>query len=370
MKATVLTGDLMRGLNVVSRVVAGRSQMAVLGNVLVDAQKSGVNLSATNLELGIRMDIGGKVGEEGAVTVPGKALGEFVGSFKGEAVDLESAGEKMKVRSGKFEGTFAGISATEFPTLPGLTEKNAMKVKSKLMDEIAREVAFAAAADESRPVLTGIQLRMNNDEMVITATDGFRLSRKVMATGAKGMDIGEGLILPARTIVEAARIGSEAGQANELNMEVRRDSNQVILGIGKCEMVSRTLEGNFPDVNKIIPSEWKTRMSVDREELVRGVRAAAVFAREANNIIKLKINNEKLTIVAAASQSGESEIELEADTEGEESMISFNYRYISDFLASLEEERVVFEMNGSLTAGVWRPEKRDDLLHIIMPVRV
>ena len=374
MKATILTTDLVKGLGVVGRVVAGRSQMAVLANVLVEAVKEGVTLTATNLELGMRVVIGGKVTKEGSLTVPAKNFGEFAGSLKGETVDIEVEGEKMTVKSGKFEGTFTGIAASEFPAMPRMTggeKSKRVKIKREMIEEMAREVAFAAAADESRPVLTGIKVKMEEGKLVVMATDGFRLSRKVIEVSGKGWeDVAEGLILPARTITEVARLIGEGSGSGELIMEMLTDSNQVIFGLEKIEAVSRILEGNFPDVKKIIPTEWKTRLTVDREELVRAIRAAAVFAREANNIIKLKIQDARITIYAAASQSGESEMELEADTEGEEATISFNYRYVSDFLTNIEAERIVFEMSGSLAPGVWKPEKDENLVHIIMPVRV
>lgn len=372
MKTTVLLGELTRGLSGVGRVVSARGNLPVLGNVLIEAGKEGVTLTATNLELGIRMAIGGKVAEEGAVTVPAKNLGEFTTSLAGETVSMESEGEKLTVKAGKFEGVFAGIAATEFPQMPRLGDKEIktqkLKTGRKAIDEIAREVAYAAATDESRPVLTGIRFQTGEGNLTVVATDGFRLSRKTVEGGALA-GMGD-LILPARTILETAKTASESEGAGELVMGVLKDNNQVIFGTGKTEMISRVLEGNFPDVEKIIPGEHKTKMIVDREDLMRAVRAAAVFARESNNIIKLTIGEGGLIIRAAASQTGESEIELEADCEGEESVMAFNYRYVMDFLNSVTDERVILKTSGSLAPGVWMPEKREDLLHLIMPVRV
>lgn len=353
------------------RVVSARGNLPVLNNVLIEADKEGVTLSATNLELGMRMAIGGKVTAEGAVTVPAKNLGEFAASLTGETASLETEGEKLTVKAGKFEGVFTGIAASEFPAMPKLGDKETksqkMKTGRKTIDEIAREVAYAAATDESRPVLTGIRFQVVGGEITVVATDGFRLSRKTISAGS--LTNMEDLILPARTILETARVLESEG-VGEMVMGVLKENNQVIFGAGKTEMISRVLEGNFPDVEKIIPKEHKTKMTADREELVRAIRAAAVFARESNNIVKLTVDSGRLTIRAAASQMGESEIEMEVESEGEGGEIAFNYRYITDFLNSVADERVSLKTNGGLAAGVWTAEKREDLLHLIMPVRV
>ena len=153
-------------------------------------------------------------------------------------------------------------------------------------------------------------------------------------------------------------------------MEAVKGSNQVIFKCDRVEMVSRVLEGNFPDVEKIIPTEFKTRVIIDKEELVRAVRAASIFARENNNIIRFRITNNELRITAAAKESGESEVEIEVEKEGEDVEVAFNFRYVVDFLNSVTAERVVFEANGPISPGVWKVEKEEGLIGLIMPVRV
>jgi DNA polymerase-3 subunit beta len=376
MKVTVLQEDLSKGLSVVGRVVASRGQLPVLSNVLLEASGEGLRLSATNLEIGMRMGVGGKTTEDGAVTVPAKNLSEFVNSLSSGPVELQTEGDKLKIGAGKFGATFAGIGAAEFPALPE-RDKDAkiqgVKVERRVVEEIGREVAYAAATDESRPVLTGIRLQISGDSLVVVGTDGFRMSRKIIKFqilgGSGQFDQLDGLIIPARTILELARIVGE-GQKEKIEIEVASGSNQIIFGGDKVELISRVLEGNFPDVAKIVSTEYKSQIIVDREELVRAVRAAAIFARDNNNIIRLNVQGSMLKVKATASQTGESEIEVEVESEGEEVEIAFNYRYVMDFLNSVSDERVIMQTNGSLAPGVWRVEKREDLLHLIMPVRV
>ncbi|HBC72407.1 MAG: polymerase III subunit beta protein [Candidatus Amesbacteria bacterium GW2011_GWB1_47_19] len=375
MKAIILQENLSKSLGLVGRVVSSRGQMPVLGNVLIEATKVGLVLSATNLEMGLRVEAGGKVTEEGGITVPAKNLAEYAGSLESGNVELTGEGEKLKVKGGKSEATFAGIAATEFPVIPRLNEKTAKsdryKISRKIVLEIAQQVAFAAAGDESRPVLTGIKLMKTETGLTAVATDGFRLSRKrIDKAGLGGGGIGEaGLILPARTILELARLASES-KGGEIIMEKAEENNQVIFGCDGIQLVSRILEGNFPDVEKIIPVEKKTSLTADRENLLRAVRSASIFARDNSNIIRFKMDASGFKITASAQQTGESEIELEAEKEGEDVEIAFNYRYVIDFLGSTDIERVRLVLNGNLAPGVWSWEGDESLIHLIMPVRV
>jgi len=366
MKATLLRTNLNQGLSTVGRVVATRGQLPVLANVLVEATKQGVVLSATNLEIGLRMQVGGKVIEEGAITIPAKNLGEFVNATDAESVDIVVEGDKLKIKAGKSGAVFTGISASEFPSFAKATQGQVVKIKKETIREIAREIAFAAAADESRPVLTGVRFSVSDDQLVVVATDGFRLSRKVIASNA--FNASNSLILPARTIQELARVMGDSGDG-EVEMATITENNQVIFACDGVEIVSRVLEGNFPDVDKIIPNQFKTEVIIDRGELERSLRQAGIFARENSNIVKFVVHGSQFIVKAQASQIGENESEIEIEKEGEDGEIAFNYRFVLDFLASVAGERIVLKINDSLSPGVWMEEKNKNLIHLIMPVR-
>jgi DNA polymerase-3 subunit beta len=286
-------------------------------------------------------------------------------------VELETSGEKLKVSGGKLTATFAGIAATEFPVMPKareVPEGKMFKMKKKIIEEVAVQVAFAAAADESRPVLTGVLMQPTGKSLVVTATDGFRLSRKVIVGIGMGGEE-KGLIVPARTIMEMARVATE-GKKEEMVMGILPETNQIIMEYDEIELMSRVLEGNFPDVEKIIPKEEKCEMVVEREEMLRAIRAAGIFARESANVVRFKIQDSSLVISASSSQTGESEIEIEIEKKGEDGQIAFNYRYVLDYLNSVGADRVTFKMTESLAPGVFGIEGDESLTHIIMPVRV
>jgi DNA polymerase-3 subunit beta len=373
MKATVLQNDFNKWLAVVTRIVPSRGQLPVLANVLIESEKEGIALSATNLEIGLRVIVGGKVTETGSITVPAKNFSEFINSLPTGNVELESEGEKLKVVGGSLAATFTGIAAAEFPVISRLENvrdnKKVVRLKRKIIEEIAKEVAFCAATDESRPVLTGVLFNVDGKFLKVTATDGFRLSRKLIELDDEITGIDKGLILPARTIMEMSKILAD-GKKEGIELGIVGESNQAVLGYENVELASRVLEGNFPDVERIVPKEWKTEVVCEREELLRAVRAVGIFARDSANVVKFVVSSDGLKIEASSAQTGESKVIVEAESEGEDVSIAFNYRYVLDFLASLSHERIRLRVNDSLTAGVFGLDKREDLLHLIMPVRV
>lgn len=369
MKVRIVQEDLNKGLSSVGKVVTGRGQMPILGNVLLVGEKEGLTIVATNLELGMRVKVGGKVEEVGEITVPARNLSEFVGTMGSGEVMLATVGEKIKVTGGGFSGTFATISGSEFPPVASLSE-GGVKLPKQMIVEIAREVAYAVATDESRPMYTGVKFMVEDLGMVVVATDGFRMAKlELKSVRAGEVEFKDGLILPGKTIMELTRIVGEA-RKEEVEMQLSKDSNQVIFGYGRTELISRVLEGNFPNVDKIIPSEFKSEIMFDREELVKAVRAVAIFARENSNIIKFSVLSTQCTIKAVGGQIGEGEAEIEAELEGEDTEVAFNFRYVLDYLQSVDGERVQLSTSGSLTPGVWTVVGREDLVGLIMPVRV
>lgn len=364
MKISILQDSLASGINLVSKYTSNKGQLPILANILITAVKTGVTLTATNLDTGIRVSIGGKVEKEGSLTVPAKNFSEFVSSLPLQTVELTEDREKLKIKCGSSQATLSTISATEFPIVPTVSGEP-ISIDSQLIKQIASDVAFAAASDESRPVLTGVRFSKVDKKLMIVATDGFRLSRKEILS-TENLTLATVLIIPAHTILDLARVVEDGG----VSVYLMGQNNQVIFDTGKTQIISRILEGNFPDVDKIIPKEFKTQLIVDRSELLRAVRSAAIFARESNNIVKLEIRNEKLEIKAMGGQTGESESTIEAEVDGDELQISFNYKYVIDFLNSQSGERIVMKLNEATTPAVFVPEKDESLIHLIMPVRV
>ncbi len=372
MKLSILQENLAQGLSITSRSVATRAQLPVLSNVLLTTDKGRLKLSATNLETGINLWLGAKVEKEGAISIPAKILTEFVTSLPAGKIEVVAQESSLKLSSGSFEASFVGMAASEFPAIPSMKKKADLKFPGSLLAAAINEVAFAAAQDEGRPVLAGVLLKSKDSQLIMVATDGYRLSLKRIK-GVVGIDkikgLKKGLVLPARTLLEVARVVADE-EKDELGISITPEASQLIFATREIEIVSRLIEGNFPDFEKIIPSEGKTKVSVDKEELTRAARMAAIFARESANIVKFKVESSQLEVSANTAQVGDNKSLLEAKVEGEKSEIAFNSRYLLDFLNVVGAERVSFEMSGALNPGVFQPAGEPGFLHIIMPVRV
>ena len=362
MRLQILQDSLIKGLNIVGRYTANKGQLPILANILIEAQKEGIFLSATNLEMGVRTQIGGKVEVEGQTTVPVKNLTEYIASWPGTTIEVELKEEKLTVKSQKSQAVFPTVDVHEFPSIPKNTGEG-IDIPSEIFREISQRVAFAASVDDSRPVLTGVRFTANSSGLIVVATDGFRLSQKLLRTTNSELPT---IILPAKAIVELAKLS----EIETVKMNVASENNQVIFDLGKTQVTSRILEGNFPDVAKIIPKEFRTQVRVDREEMIKAVKSAGIFARENNNIIKCSVSGDQCSIKATGSQVGENEATLEAEVEGDELQISFNYKYLLDFLNSVSTERIVMKFNEAVSPAVFMAENDDTLVHLIMPVRV
>lgn len=373
MKLIVLQENLTKGLTTVNRFVAARAQLPALTNVLLTTDKGKLKLSATNLEMGINYWLGAKIEQEGTVSIPAKIFTEFVSSLPTEKVTLETKENNLSLNCASYQANFVGLPASEFPAVPTLKNKGGILFPKELLLSSIAQVSFAAAQDEGRPNITGVLLTVKGEDLVLVATDGYRLSFKKM-TSAKGFvqvnEFKKGIIIPARTLVEVGKIMAEQEQEKEISLAITPGNNQIIFVSPEAEVTSRLIEGSFPDFERIIPEKETTKVLMEKETFLRAVRTAAIFARESANIIKIKIENAKLKVSANAPQIGDNLIEVEAKITGEENKIAFNSRYLLDFLNAVTGEQISLEMTSPLNPGVFRPVGDASFLHLIMPVRV
>lgn len=371
MKLTCLQENLSHNLATVSRSVATRAQLPVLANILLTTDKGRLKLSATNLETGITIWLGAKVEKEGAITVPARIFTEFVSTLPADKVELGIEGNLLAVASGGHSARFHGIAASEFPTIPTIGGKEGTILPEEKLHQAISQVVFAAASDEARPILTGVLLLFSKNGIDLVATDGYRLSvKKIKAALPADLVKREKLVVPGRALAEVARSLPESDEKANLRLAVTDDANQAIFATAETQVVSRLLEGEFPDFAKIIPSERQTKAIVDREEFTKAAKMAAIFARESANIVRLALDKNQVTVSANTAQVGENKSTLSAKVTGKPDQIAFNSRYLLDYLGSIASEEISFEMSGALSPGVFLPEGDDSFLHLIMPVRV
>ncbi len=368
MKVSVIQENLARGLQVVSRAVSARSTLPVLGNVLLRTEDAGLKLTATNLEIGVTYWVPAKVDSDGAITIPARLFTDFVNSLPNERIDLElQAGDMVEVRCGRYEAHLKGIDAEEFPAIPSAGERPTTRVAQKALKEALAQVAFAAATDEARPILTGVLTKFSGDTLTLAAADNYRISVKTIAT----MDPVEetSIVVPARSYFELERILADSDDPIDVVLAPAR--NQVLFHLEGIDIVSRLIDGQFPNYQQILPASHTTRAVVERGQLLEAVRLASFIASSSANVVKLAIPAEgdgPMTITAAAD-IGDDQGQVEAAVEGDGTTIAFNARYLNDVLSKVEVDQLALELNGPLSPGIFKPVGADDYVHVIMPVR-
>lgn len=367
MQVTVFTDRLNKALSLVARIVSSKSQLPVLSNVLLTAEKGLLSLSTTNLETAITTKIAAVVEKTGKTTVPVKQLAELTSLLKEEKVNLSLENNNLVIEGKKTRNSLNTTPASEFPPIVIKEGQPNLIIKEKNLREAIEQISIATSQDESRPLLGGARITQKGGKIEVAATDGYRLSVKEVTS--EKQEIEKNLIMPIRTLLEVIRVAGEQ-KAKEAKILILGEQNQAVFIFEETEIISRLIEGEFPNFQRIIPSSFTTRVIIDKEELLNSVKMAAIFARESANIVKFSIKNKTLTLSANAPQVGENKAVLEIEKEGEDIEVAFNYRFLLEFLNIVTEERIVFETNGSLNPGVFKLEKDPSLLHIIMPVRV
>ncbi|MBU1127022.1 MAG: DNA polymerase III subunit beta [Patescibacteria group bacterium] len=371
MKLVVFQENLAKAFNTAGRFVSSRAQLPVLQNFLLEAGSNSLKISATNLETGICLSLPVKVEKQGSICVPARVLTEFVSSLPASKVELSVKSNKLTVLSPNYSSEFLGVSAGEFPPMPEKSKEKDLSFKKDFFLSAIDMVVFSASSDEGRPVLTGVLFIVRDNKLLLVATDGYRLSLKTLTeTDLITEELKKGLIIPAKTLSELSRIISDLDTEEKISLNINRKASQLIFSISGVDVISRLIEGEYPDFEKIIPKENKTKINLDSQEFLRAVKIASIFARENANIVKLNFVKDEVEIASSTSQVGSNKNKLAVKIDGPDGEIAFNCRYLLDFLSTSKSETVNFEMDQSLSPGVFTFPSDKDYCHIIMPVRI
>ena len=375
MKVSCLQENLAKGLGIVGRAVSPRSTLPVLGNVLLATDAGRLKLSATNLEVGINCWIGAKVEEDGAVTVPARTFIDLVNALPPDRVDMELVvrTQTLNLRASRSEANVKGIDAQEFPLVPVPEGEGGISVEADVLRTAIDQVAFAAATDESRPILTGVLAKFEDTELTLAAADGFRLSVRTIPLPHAVPDPFS-VIVPARALTELGRVSGE--QKDPIVITVTPTRNQVLFQLTDIVLVSQLIDGNFPDYRQIIPGERTTHTVMDTATLLKACKTALIFARDAAHITRLHVKPGSelapghVVVSATSAETGDDVSELDASIEGEEVEIAFNVRYLIDLLSVVGTPQVALDTTTSSSPGVVRPVGDMDYTHVIMPMHL
>ncbi len=366
MNISILQENLLKALTRTGRIVAQKTQLPIMQNVLLATDDARLKIVATTMETTEVVWAGAKVESEGGICVSSRLLTDLVMSLPQDTIHMVAREGSLHVRCNGVNATIPGVPASEFPPVSSLKKKTGMKLEKTTFLGALTGVLFAAATDEGRPLLTGVKIATGDGSALFAATDGYRLSMKKVASGKFG-DIH--LVIPARALSEVVKVSQEEKEVGVVEM-VETEEGQMVFTIGDTEIHTRPIAGEYPDIEKIVPARHNTRVLVDKTSLLRAVKSASIFARDNANILRLHIENQKIIVSANTPQVGENHVEVEAKVDGDGGDIAFNSRFLLEFLNGFAGEELLFEMTGSLNSGVFRPVKDDSYLHIIMPVRV
>lgn len=369
MKFSIFQHDLLTKLQSVSRSCGLKASLPVLANILLSTEDKKLKLAATNLEIGVVKRVPAEIVEEGEITVPARTFLEVVSSLPNVKLDIETSLEQLKISTKGFSATLNGISATEFPNIP-LSSENQVLLDAKTLQDSLPQITFAAATDEGRPVLTGILTDIKDGGLELVATDGFRLAHK--RTTLEGVKDSLKVLIPKRTFEEVVRLIAEDlnGEDTKVEVSTSENQNQVIFKVGATQLSSRLIEGQFPSWEKIIPIQFKNKTLVDRVELLKAVKIASVFAKDSANIIKLEVSKTGLKLSSEAKELGGQQTLVDAQTEGEEIVIAFNARFLSDAVSAVSTKELTIEFSGNLSPALVKPVGEEGLEYVIMPIRL
>ncbi len=365
MELSVTQENLARALTAVSRVTSTKTQLPILGNILLRTDNNRLLVAATNLEIATTQYIGAKVVKPGAITIPARLVTEFVSNLPKDQIELKVVHDNLHIKSGTYNSVINGVIADDFPELPTINEKSSIQYSIKTEDfkQAVSQTIITASNDSTRPVLTGVYWHSFEGQLFLAATDGYRLSeRRLVETNSE-----VSAIIPVQTLQEVLRTIVD----DESAVDILFDETQVRFRINDAEVISRLIDGNFPDYRQLIPKKNDVKVVLDKQEFTRIVKIASLFARESGGSITLSADSEKnaLSIHSIASELGENTSEVGANVTGE-GQITLNSRYLLEALSVVDGDTVEFGFSGKLAPSIIRSIDKDaNYYHIIMPLK-
>jgi DNA polymerase-3 subunit beta len=375
MQVTVLQENLNKGLAMVGRAVATRPTLPITSHVLLKSDQGRLKLLATNLEIALTSWVGAKIDKEGSIAVPARILTEFIASLPNDRVELNVAegSRQLEIRCARFQARITGQGEDEFPPIPAATDGAAAQIDADALRRAIRQVEFAAASDDTRPVLTGVNARFDGSDLTLAAADGFRLSVRAVPLTTP-IDEPMTLTIPATALRELSRLLVD--QEEPVGLTANATRGEICVRLKSAEMVSKLLQGTYPNYANLIPKTSTSKVTMNVADFLRAIRSAAVFARDGSGIVRLEVEPGaeltpgRLTVSARAEEVGENTTELDVLVEGEGAKIAFNSKYLSDVLSVLDTEQLSLETASPSSPGLLRPAGQGEYTHVIMPMFV
>jgi DNA polymerase III subunit beta len=365
MKITVLQENLKSALTNLQKAIPSKPQLPILSSIYLKAENNRLTLSATDLFLGIKSTIPAKIDVEGSCVIPGDIFKNLIFSFSVGDISLEQKEKNIIVKYEKSKSSLPFQSGDDYPQFPEV-KGDEFSLEKTLLEKIDKYVTFAAAQDQTRPILTSLLFSFKEDGMELAATDGYRLA--TFTHKSEIININRDLLIPVKALSEVFRMMNQT-ESETIAFKVSEELKQVLFVVDGVEIYVRLIEGEYPPYKKIIPDDFKYAINLDLGELTTQVKRAFLFAKQSSNIVRLSLSENKLTVKATSPSTGEYIGEIEIKYSGEEQEIAFNASYLLDFLNTQKEGDVVFKINESLKPVAFYLPNEKDLLYVVMPFR-
>jgi len=368
MKFISLQDNLKKGLNIVGNVSVKNINLPILNNILIKTYKNNeVELISTNLEIGISHKFRSKVEKEGEFTVESKIIHDYINLLPGDKVSIENKDDELLVKCDNYKTKIKGESAKEFPLIPTIKKDEFCLIDLMSFKNTLNKIAFSASVGDNRPELSGVLFDFKNNNLTLAATDSYRLAEKTISVKENSLN-NKKVIIPIKTIQELLRILSNLNN-NEKEIKICLSENQILFEFDSINIISRLINGNYPDYKQIIPDKYVTEVELNNSDLIRAIKASSLFTKTGINDIILVIKEKEIIISSSSGQSGETSINLPAIINGEKNDITVNYRYLLDGLNNLSSEKVILKLIDSQTPCLLKNKDDENYLYIIMPIR-
>lgn len=365
MELSITQDNFAKALSAAGRVASTKTQLPILSNILLRTDGNRLLIAATNLEIATTQYIGAKIAKPGAITVPARLITEFVSSLPKGTIELKVVNENIHISSGKYHSIINGVIADDFPELPTIIEDNSVtySINVEEFKQAVSQTIITASSDATRPVLTGVYWHSHEGWIYLAATDGYRLSeRRLVETTSE-----VAAIIPTQSLQEVLRTITDDVET----IDVLFDESQVRFRINEAEVISRLVDGNFPDYRQLIPKESDIVAVMDKAEFTRVVKVAGLFARESGGSVIVTVDDDANTVSlhSIASELGENTSELDADVTGS-GQVSLNSRYLQEALGVLDASKISFSFSGKLSPCILKSTDKDvNYYHVIMPLK-
>jgi DNA polymerase-3 subunit beta len=371
MHFTIEKEVFLKGLSRIQAIVEKRNTIPILSNVLIETSDDGINLTATDLEVGMMASYPSVVTTPGKVTVAAKKLYEIIKELPEKEISFTSKENCwIEIRCGKALFNIVGLSADEFPFFPKPREENYVGLKSSLIKEMIEKTAFSISTDESKYNLNGIYFRSMEDQgrnlLRLVATDGHRLSLIQREISSQLDELKSGVIFPRKGIMELKKLAEEG--EGEIGLGFM--DNNAVIRKDKTVVVMRLVDGEFPDYTRVIPKENGHSAIIERDPFFHALRRMAILSSEKSRGVKILIRNGIMEISSSNPEFGDAREELEINYDGPEITIGFNARYMIDILQFLDHDKIALKIRDNISPGLITPEGKDDYLAVVMPMRL